>query len=302
MNGIIVIDKQKYFTSFDVVAIMRGILREKKIGHSGTLDPMATGVLPILIGTAAKAQSLLPDTAKEYTAEFQLGITTDTLDITGKVIEEKQCSHTKEEINSILPRFRGNIMQIPPMFSAVQKNGVRLYDLARQGIEVEREARPVTINRLELTSFDEEKQNGRLIISCSKGTYIRVICDDIGKALGCGCVMTGLRRTRACGFTVENAITLDRLKEIKEQGRLEEYIMPVDSIFSDFALVRVSEKQAVRFCNGAPLDLDRLNGIKNADYGELIRVYGNGEFLGLGITDSERNQLRIKKIFNPLRG
>ena len=176
-------------------------------------------------------------------------------------------------------------------------SAVRLYDLARQGIEVEREARPVTINRLELISFDEEKQNGRLIISCSKGTYIRVICDDIGKALGCGCVMTELRRTRACGFNVENAITLDRLKEIKEQGRLEEYIMPVDSIFSDFALVRVSEKQAVRFCNGAPLALDRLKDLKDRIDGELIRVYSNGKFLGLGITDSQRNQLRIKKIF-----
>lgn len=297
MNGIIVIDKQKDFTSFDVVAIMRGILREKKVGHSGTLDPMATGVLPILVGTAAKAQSLLPDTAKEYIAEFRLGITTDTLDITGRVLSENKCSHTKEEINSILPRFIGDIMQVPPMYSAVQKNGVRLYDLARQGIEVEREARPVTINRLELISFDEEKQNGKLIISCSKGTYIRVICDDIGKALGCGCVMTELRRTRACGFTVESAVTLDELKEIKEQGRLEECIMPVDSIFSDFALVRVSEKQAVRFCNGAPLDLDRLSGMKNRNDGELIRVYSGGGFLGLGTVKTETNQLRMKKRF-----
>lgn len=297
MNGIIVIDKQKDFTSFDVVAIMRGILREKKVGHSGTLDPMATGVLPILVGTAAKAQSLLPDTAKEYIAEFRLGITTDTLDITGRVLSENKCSHTKEEINSILPRFIGDIMQVPPMYSAVQKNGVRLYDLARQGIEVEREARSVTINRLELISFDEEKQNGKLIISCSKGTYIRVICDDIGKALGCGCVMTELRRTRACGFTVESAVTLDRLREIKEKGKLEEYIFPVDKIFSDFAKVKITEKQTVRFCNGAPLDLNRLNGIENANDGELIRVYGNGRFLGLGITEIETNQLKIKKKF-----
>ena len=145
MNGVIVINKQKDFTSFDVVAVARGILREKKIGHSGTLDPMATGVLPILIGRAAKAQSLLPDTDKEYTAQFRLGMTTDTLDITGTVLTETECHIAKNEIEEVLPRFRGDIMQIPPMYSAVQKDGVRLYDLARQGIEVERKSRKVKI-------------------------------------------------------------------------------------------------------------------------------------------------------------
>ncbi len=297
MNGIIVIDKPKNYTSFDVVAVVRGILREKKVGHSGTLDPMATGVLPVLIGTAAKAQSLLPDTEKEYTAGFRLGITTDTLDITGKILSENKCCFSREEVMSILPHFMGNIMQVPPMYSAVQKNGVRLYDLARQGIEVEREARPVNINKLELISFDEKSQSGKLVISCSKGTYIRVICDDIGKELGCGCVMTELKRTRACGFSVENAVTLEELREIREQGRLQEYILPVDRIFSHLTGVRVSSKQAVRFCNGAPLDLERLSGMGNRRNGELIRVYGDGKFLGLGIVETEKNQLGIKKRF-----
>ena len=221
MNGIIVIDKPSDFTSFDVVAVVRGTLHEKKLGHTGTLDPMATGVLPVLIGRAAKAQSLLPDTDKQYVADFRLGITTDTLDITGKVLSEKSSSITEEELLLSLEPFRGDIMQVPPMYSAVSKNGVRLYDLARQGIEVERDARPVHIGELTLLGFDAAAQSGSLRITCSKGTYIRVICDDIGKALGCGCVMTALRRTAACGFTEADAVSLDRLRELANENRIE---------------------------------------------------------------------------------
>lgn len=297
MNGILVIDKQSSFTSFDVVAIVRGILREKKIGHSGTLDPMATGVLPILVGNAAKAQSLLPDTDKRYEADFRLGLTTDTLDITGKVLSETQCRHTAIEIEEILPRFRGDIMQVPPMYSAVQKNGVRLYDLARQGIEIEREARPVSVTELELIDFDEESQSGRLVISCSKGTYIRVICDDIGKVLGCGCVMTALRRTAACGFTLEDAVTLEQLQKIKDEGRAEEILRPTDNIFRCFGEVFVSEKQAVRFANGAALALDRLKKVSGCEDGTLLRVYGGEKFLGLGIVDISAGELKMKKNF-----
>ncbi len=298
MNGILVIDKQPSFTSFDVVAIVRGILREKKIGHSGTLDPMATGVLPVLVGNAAKAQSLLPDTDKRYEADFRLGMTTDTLDITGRVLSEVVCCHTAGEIEEILPRFRGDIMQVPPMYSAVQKNGVRLYDLARQGIEIEREARPVSVAELELVSFDENDQSGRLVISCSKGTYIRVICDDIGKALGCGCVMTALRRTAACGFTLEDAVTLEQLQKLKDEGRAEEYIRPTDSIFRCFGEITVSEKQAVRFANGAALSLDRVKKTAGFDDGTMLRVYGGGKFLGLGIVDIGSGELRMKKNFS----
>lgn len=297
MNGIIVINKQRDFTSFDVVAVARGILREKKIGHSGTLDPMATGVLPVLVGKAAKAQSLLPDTDKRYEADFRLGITTDTLDIWGTVQSTQECHFTEADIEAVLPRFRGEIMQVPPMYSAIQKDGVRLYDLARQGIEVERQARPVCIDTLELISFDEETQSGRLVISCSKGTYIRVICDDIGKALGCGCVMTALCRTKACGFTLADAVTLKELEALKNDGREAEVLRRTDSIFTCFPSAYISEKQAKRFMNGGSLDLDRLRSVKDRKDLMLYRVYGGNEFLGLGEVNAEKNELCVKKLF-----
>lgn len=303
MNGIIVINKQKDFTSFDVVAVARGILREKKIGHSGTLDPMATGVLPVLVGRTAKSQSLLPDTEKEYEADFRLGVTTDTLDVWGRVLSEKESSCTAEDIERVLPRFRGNIMQVPPMYSAIQKDGVRLYDLARQGIEVERQARPVCISTLELLGFDEKTQSGRLRISCSKGTYIRVICDDIGKALGCGCIMTALCRTRACGFTLADALTLRQLEAIKNEGRIDEVLRPADSIFSCFPAAYISEKQAVRFSNGGSLSLDRVKSVREPENSTLYRIYGGDVFLGLGQADTEKNELTVKKLFidSPVR-
>ena len=303
MNGIIVINKQKDFTSFDVMAVARGILREKKIGHSGTLDPMATGVLPVLVGKAAKSQSLLPDTEKEYEADFRLGVTTDTLDVWGQVLSEKKPECTVEDIEKVLPRFRGNIMQVPPMYSAIQKDGVRLYDLARQGIEVERQARPVCVSTLELLGFDEKTQSGRLRICCSKGTYIRVICDDIGKALGCGCIMTALCRTRACGFTLADALTLKELEAIKNDGRIDEVLRPADSIFGCFEAAYVSEKQAVRFSNGGSLSLDRVKSIKNPENSTLYRIYGGNVFLGLGQADTEKNELAVKKLFidSPVR-
>ena len=298
MNGIIVIDKPSDFTSFDVVAVVRRTLREKKLGHSGTLDPMATGVLPVLIGRAAKAQSLLPDTDKQYEADFRLGITTDTLDITGRVLSEMKSSVTKDELLQSLGQFRGDIMQVPPMYSAVSKNGVRLYELARQGIEVEREARPVHIAELTLLSFDEAAQSGRLRISCSKGTYIRVICDDIGKALGCGCVMTALRRTAACGFTEADAISLDTLQQLAGENRIEEVLRPTDSVFACYPEIRISEGQSFRFFNGGALTLERLRSIKAAAPGDIYRVYSpEGTFLGLGEIDGQGCELGVKKRF-----
>ena len=170
MNGVLVIDKPRDFTSFDVVAVIRGVCGTKKVGHTGTLDPMATGVLPVLLGNATKAQSLMPDSDKAYEAEFMLGVRTDTLDITGNVTAKKDARMRFEDVDGVLDGFRGEIMQLPPMYSAVSVDGKRLYDLARQGIEVEREKRAVTIERLELLSFDENTQTGRLSVYCSKGT------------------------------------------------------------------------------------------------------------------------------------
>lgn len=297
MNGIIIIDKPSGFTSFDAVAVVRKCLGERKTGHTGTLDPMATGVLPILLGCATKAQSLLPDSGKEYEAEFKLGITTDTLDVTGKILTQQNSDITAEQINAVLPNFRGDIMQVPPMYSAVSKNGVRLYELARKGIETEREARPITVHSLELLSFDEQDQCGKLKIMCSKGTYVRVICDDIGKLLGCGCVLTSLRRTYACGYTLENAVDIDTLRRLSAEGGIEKYIKSVDSIFREYDSVNVTEKQAVRFNNGGALSLSLLNGLKSEDDGVLYRVYGGNTFLGLGVVNSEKGELAVKKRF-----
>ena len=250
LNGVLLIDKPKGFTSFDVIAVVRRLTGQKKLGHTGTLDPNATGVLPVLLGTATKTQDLILNHDKSYTAEFQLGKTTDTLDIWGTVTSECESSVTEEQLRRAIPEFTGEIEQIPPMYSAVQKNGQRLYDLARQGIEVERESRKVTVYSLSLANFDEKTQTGTLEISCSKGTYVRTIIDDIGRVLGVGAVMTALRRTSACGFSLDECITLDELKSICENGNVEEKLSSVESLFISLGYLAVSSAQAKRFANG----------------------------------------------------
>ena len=220
MNGILILDKPQGFTSFDAVAVLRGLAREKKIGHTGTLDPMATGVLPVLLGRAAKALNFLPDTDKEYTAAFRLGERRDTGDITGQVVEESAAPVFQEALEAALPAFRGEILQVPPMYSAVSVGGKRLYELARKGLEVERQARPVTVSALELLSYDAQSREGRLRVACSKGTYIRVLIEDIAKAAGSCGTMTALRRVRACGFGEGDARSLEELKALAAEGRL----------------------------------------------------------------------------------
>lgn len=297
MDGIIVINKPQNFTSFDVVAVMRRVAKTKKVGHTGTLDPMATGVLPLLFGNATKAQSLLPDSSKEYIAEFKLGITTDTLDIWGTIKEEKAVSISTSDIETLIPNFTGDILQLPPMYSAIQKDGKRLYELARQGIEVEREKRPVNIGTLKLLSYDEENHSGKLLVSCSKGTYIRSLIDDIGAELGCGAVMTSLCRTSACGFTLENAITIEQAKELANADNLESVLHSVEGVFTPYRQVAITQPQAKRFCNGGQLDLSRLK-IKNLVDGEIIRVKQDDRFIGLGKVDFANNWLSIHKLFN----
>lgn len=298
MNGIIVIDKENGYTSFDVVAKMRRICGEKKIGHTGTLDPMATGVLPILIGNATKAQSLLPESDKEYEAALSFGITTDTLDITGKVLSQTESNVKSEDLEAVLPQFRGDIMQLPPMYSAVSKDGVRLYELARKGLVTEREARPITVYKLDLLNFDEQLQSAQILVKCSKGTYIRSICDDIGQVLGCGAVMTSLRRVTACGYTLDDAITLEKAKELSENGMLEEYLRPTESVFACYPSVKVTEAQAVRFKNGGGLMLSRTDVDDNSENGAYYRVYNSSDvFLGLGYVNKEKEELSVKKQF-----
>lgn len=299
MNGVLLIDKPQEFTSFDVVAVVRRLAGQKKIGHTGTLDPNATGVLVVLLGNATKAQDLILNHDKTYIADFRLGVTTDTLDIWGKVTGEKKSSLVREDIQNIIPEFTGEISQIPPMFSAVQKNGQRLYDLARQGIEIERESRNVTIYSLELLGFDEETQCGKLRVACSKGTYIRTLIDDIGRKLGAGAVMTGLRRTSACGFDISDCITLDKARELAENSKLEERLLSVESLFESLGYVSVSDAQAKRFSNGGALDIDRTY-LKKLDVndGDIFRVKDReNNFLGLGVVDLEKRLLKIFKLF-----
>lgn len=299
MDGVIVINKPKDFTSFDVVAVMRGVAHERKAGHTGTLDPMATGVLPLLFGNATKAQSLLPDSNKEYLAEFQFGFTTDTLDVTGKTTATFDVNVTKADIESILDKFRGNIFQIPPMYSAVQKDGKRLYDLARQGIEVEREKRPVTIYKLELECYDESTKKGKLTIACSKGTYIRSLIDDIGKELNSGAIMTDLCRTTACGFTLDDAITLQQAKQLANEGNLQSVLHNVENLFLDYGQCKVTKAQAIRFSNGGELDINRMYLPNGREDKTIYRVSCTQKgFIGLGIINAEKEELKILKLFN----
>lgn len=300
MTGVLILDKPAGFTSFDAVAVCRRLCHERKIGHTGTLDPMATGVLPLLLGKATRAASLLEDTDKEYEAGFRLGVSTDTEDSTGKVLETSGTPVSRELLESLLPRFRGEIMQMPPMYSAVSKDGKRLYELARKGIEVERDARPVTIFKLELMEYHEETREGKLAVSCSKGTYIRTLIADLAKAAGSLGVMTALRRTKACGFTLADAITLDEAKALSEAGTLEEKLRPVESLFVYLPAVTVSGAQATRFGNGGQLDLKRIPAFRkqNPPDGEIVRVRGEkGEFLGLGQVQAEKGWLAILKLF-----
>ena len=277
---------------------MRRLTGQRKTGHTGTLDPNATGVLPVLLGAATKAQDRIPNHDKSYLAQFRLGLTTDTLDIWGEVKTETPCFVTEDDVRSLLPRFSGEIMQVPPMYSAIKKDGQRLYDLARKGVEVEREARPVTVYRLELVSFHSETQTGELAVSCSKGTYVRTLIDDIGQALGVGAVMTALRRTEACGFTLSDCVTLDRLRQLCGEGVADSVLLPTDSLFAVYPKLTVSDAQATRFSNGGALDLSRTALKNTADDGAICRVYAkSNRFIGLGRVCTDENLLKIEKLF-----
>ncbi len=290
--GIICVNKPAGFTSFDVIAKMRGILKMKRLGHTGTLDPMATGVLPVLAGRAAKACDILPDHDKTYRAGFRLGITTDTQDSTGTVTSEKSGSGIGfEAVEKVLGGFRGYIMQVPPRYSAVSETGKRLYELARKGVEVEREARPITVYELKLLEYDEANQCGTLEISCSKGTYIRTLINDIGEALGCGGIMTSLVRTKACGFALEDCVTLEQLQEAED---VSEFVKPVEELFSDCPAVRLHGAQERMYRNGVKLDLDKIKVDKNA---VRVRVYGEDGFIGTAIPDNENGILKVERNF-----
>ncbi len=298
MDGIIIMDKPEDFTSFDMVAKMRRLLGTRKVGHAGTLDPMATGVLPIFVGRATKCSDILPNQNKRYTAVFELGYTTDTLDATGRVLSRSEVLVGKAEVEAALEQFRGEIMQLPPMYSAIQINGKRLYDLARQGIEIEREKRPVTITHLELLDGDEENHRYKIDVACSKGTYIRTLCADIGEALGCGATMTALRRTEAAGFSLADSLTLEQAEQLSQQGTLTDQLLPIASLFSDLPQLSLSGKQETMYRNGVKLDLNRLQlPVQQGDGGDICVVGEDGTFLGISFADRENGVLKLKKLF-----
>ncbi|MBR3692047.1 MAG: tRNA pseudouridine(55) synthase TruB [Clostridia bacterium] len=279
MSGILPVDKPEGMTSHTVISVLRRLSGIRKIGHTGTLDPMATGVLPICIGRATRAADFVADSPKQYIAELTLGVETDTQDTTGNILRTAPVQCGEDELREALAAFTGQIDQIPPMYSALQKDGRRLYDYAREGIVVEREPRRVTIHGLEiLGEAGENRWNIR--VDCSKGTYIRTLCHDVGQRLGCGGVMSALRRTKCGGFCAEDAYTLDMLREICESGRFEEILRPTESAFYHLPLCEISGEGEWRFRHGAPVWKRQLP--EGLSEGVLMRVRGEREFLGLG--------------------
>lgn len=294
MNGFLCLNKPEGLTSFFAVAKARRIVGEKKAGHCGTLDPMATGVLLIAFGKATRFLPLLPDHDKRYAAQLLLGVTTDTLDRTGTVLTESPVHVTEAQVREVLPRFTGVIRQVPPMYSALSKDGVRLYTLARQGIEVEREAREVTVRSLKLTASDDPAHRYTIDVACSAGTYVRTLISDIGQALGTGAVMTALCRTEACGCALSQSVTLEELQRLKEEDRLQEAIVPVDALLG-FSRLTVTDAQAKRFGNGGELDLARVRGVRGDG---LYCVYApDGGFLGVGTADGKTGTLLVTKVY-----
>lgn len=295
MQGLLLIDKGKGITSFGAVAKIKKITGEKRVGHTGTLDPMATGVLPIFIGRATTLSSFLLEADKRYTATFRFGIETDTDDITGEVLSEKAVNITGEEISLALKHFTGEIKQLPPTYSALKKDGVPAYKLARSGQEVKREPRRVTINSIEvLKEFDGKEIT--VDVSCSKGTYIRALCRDIGEHLGCGATLSALRRTYTSGFSIDETVPLDKLNS----ENISSYIISEERAVENLRSVEVTLRQAVRFSNGGQLDFERLKDDFNTN-GELVRVKYSDKLVGIGVVDTEKNHIAIKCLVNMIK-
>ena len=273
MTGILLVDKPSDWTSNDVVQKLRGVLHERRIGHAGTLDPMATGLLTVFVGRATRAVEFAEADEKRYRAGLRLGLTTDTQDTTGTVLERREADNiTEAELERVLESFRGEIWQVPPMYSAVKVNGERLYKLARRGETAERKPRPVTIRSLDL--LGREGEDWILEIRCSKGTYVRTLCADIGEALGCGGCMSALRRTGAGNFRVDEAHSLEDISRAAEAGNAEELLLPIDTLFRQYPKQSVSTDAEKKIRNGNTVRLNTENGI--------YRLYAEaGEFLAL---------------------
>ena len=281
MQGILIVDKPMDWTSFDVVAKLRGVLGTRKLGHSGTLDPMATGVLPVFCGGASKAVDLQLDHDKAYRAVLRLGQRTDTGDITGTVLETAPVTAGERELRAVLPQFVGKQMQVPPMYSAVKVNGQKLYDLARKGREVERPARDIIVHEMELLDFDENAQKGTLRCKVSKGTYVRTLVNDLGEKLGTLAVLHSLERTRSGAYELAQCHTFAECEQAMAEGTMQQLLLPTDSLFTDRPAVSLTDEGAERIARGAvvfPRQTDSLP--ETAD--TICRVYHQDKFLMLG--------------------
>ncbi len=292
MTGIICLDKPQGMTSFSAVKRASRILGIKKAGHTGTLDPMATGVLVIMLSGCTRFIELLPEHKKSYTARVRLGLVTDTLDITGNILSQNEVNITEEQLITVSESFKGEIFQTPPMYSALKKDGERLYDLARKGIEIEREQRKINIEQLKIYDFNGTEFS--MDVTCSAGTYIRSLCDDIGKKLGCGACMTALCRTKANGFDIKNAITLEELEKAVQNNSVGDIVISIEKALEKYNKITVTEAQARRFKNGGELSGERL--FAKPPKG-IYRVYSpNGTMLGLGEILEDKGDLKVKRV------
>lgn len=295
INGIIIVNKETGFTSHDVVAKLRGICGQKKIGHTGTLDPAATGVLPVCLGSGTKLCDMLTDRDKEYVAELLLGVETDTQDTTGSVLRESPVTVTEEEVSRACLSFLGDYDQIPPMYSALKVDGKKLYELARAGKEVERKARRVRI--LELEILEMRLPVVKLRVVCSKGTYIRTLCSDIGQKLGCG-AMQSLQRTKVGRFRLEDALTLGELQQLKDSGELERVVQPVDSLFEETPALHVTAEAARLLENGNALLPVQFAETVTPEPERWVRVYRpDGRFAGIYAYEEQKRWYRPVKMF-----
>ena len=296
INGILNVYKEAGFTSHDVVAKLRGICRQKKIGHTGTLDPEAVGVLPVCLGSGTKLCDMLTDKSKEYEAVLLLGQVTDTQDVTGTVLEEHEVTVDEEQAVEAIRSFVGAYEQIPPRYSALKVNGKRLYELARAGKEVERKGRPVEIHSIEILSVSLPEITFR--VACSKGTYIRTLCHDIGQKLGCGGTMKSLKRTRVGIFTIDGALKLSQLEELAAQGLLEEKVIPVEAMFTELPALTVKDAFARLIENGNAFYPGQAEENVRTPDGGQVRVYDRkGRFYGIYAFSEEKERYQPVKMF-----
>ena len=291
MNGVIVIDKPEGFTSFDVIAVVRKLTKQRKTGHTGTLDPNATGVLPVLLGSATKAQDLIVNHDKEYRADFRLGLTTDTLDIWGRETARFDSRVTRVQIEALLPQFTGEIRQIPPMYSALKVGGEKLVDLARKGIEIPRESRQITVKSISAQYISDNDY--ALNVTCSKGTYIRTLCADIGKSLGCGGAMASLRRLKSGSFSIENAHTIEKLEGLSYEERVR-LLMPTEEVFAQFPSYK-PEGFFLKLCrDGQQLYQKKIK--TDFPCGSYVRLYDDGGFFALARVDTFEGETALKPV------